>query len=156
MVTIEQNLPRFRAQSFSGRYISGQYNNIIYFKDKHYITELVNISGKGLSNNWDYYKIEIDPSTLAINFPYTKADTNGIHIYGSLAVDNMGGDIVLIDGTKYTVYTTDGNTYLEDLDEDIIGNSLDLEYGYYHRKHLYEVREPIEVIGIKGAPDGMV
>lgn len=71
---MKTQMPLFRAKKIdSDEYVEGFYKNVLYFKDKHIITSLVNISG--VENNiqktnlWDYKNYEIDQSTLAIHFP---------------------------------------------------------------------------------------
>lgn len=92
------NIPIYRAKKIdSDEYIEGFYKNVLYFKDKHIITSLVNISG--VENNiqktnlWDYKNYEIDQSTLAIHFP-DMLDNQGNKIFASLSEDGKGGDIM--------------------------------------------------------------
>ena len=90
------NIPIFRAKKIdSDKYVEGFYKNVLYSKDKHIITSLVNISG--VENNiqktnlWDYKNYEIDPTTLALHFP-DMLDSEGNKIFASLSEDGKGGD----------------------------------------------------------------
>ncbi len=98
------NMPVYRAKKIdSDEYVEGFYFNICYFKSKHYIKELLNISGfvDGIqnTNNWDYRDVEIDPTTLAIHFE-DMLDSEGTRIFASLSKDGKGGDIV--SGKEYS------------------------------------------------------
>ena len=100
------NIPIYRAKKIdSDEYVEGFYKNVLYFKDKHIITSLVNISG--VENNiqktnlWDYKNHEIDQSTLAIHFP-DMLDSQGNKIFASLSASGKGGDITELQASSGT------------------------------------------------------
>ena len=94
-----QNIPSYRAKRIdSEEYVEGFYSNVEYFRDKHTIKSLINISGyyedgTQKTNNWDYKIYEIDPSTLSIHFP-KMLDSSNNKIFASLSKNGKGGDIL--------------------------------------------------------------
>ena len=119
MKKIEIEIPIYRAkkidsddniksQSYIKKLIGGNYH--------HYLVKYYSP---------DYEDVEIDPSTLAINF-YDMLDRQGNKIFASLSEDGKGGDKMLrgvdmeqygLKNTYYTAICTRGSVLLKELSE---------------------------------------
>ncbi len=152
------NMPVYRAKKIdSDEYVEGFYFNICYFKSKHYIKELLNISGfvDGIqnTNNWDYRDVEIDPTTLAIHFE-DMLDSEGTRIFASLSKDGKGGDELSFHSDLNLFYNMDREV---EYNGEVVSTALyrdgcftfDWSYGWEGREVSFKKTKVISIQKIK-------